>query len=358
MNLEFLKLRDNTANPGGKARGLQNIPKNINTPNSYILDGKKLWNDFELKTQFEEIQASSCLRISEYNYDDLKSHFTSQLMALDWENSIELITENLDYPLIVRSNMSCEDSDGFSQAGLFQSFEVRDFNEFKQKSILILGQVLNKEIIINFLSHNLDFKSFFPSLLIQEFMQSEYGGIYFSRSPVTPWKKESYCEFNQGGVNTITDGTQKCINYFSKDDLKPQHSFMSGIFNHGYNLEKVRNQPLDIEWIFNKNQFTVLQVRPVNSQDIKLAFKLAPGQIFDRSVTLERFPKKLSPLGWSALQSTFKLNLEVLKTEFGITAKRPEDISIIHDGIVYTDPNFFKFQRAKYPYLENIMVST
>lgn len=346
MNLRFEELIYSTKHPGGKALGLLSIPKNIKAPLSYVLNGHDIWNEFKFKTDFEQIQLSSLSKIDAFNYDDLKFNFIEQLTNSDWRQALERISTQLSFPLIIRSNMSCEDNDGFSQAGLFQSYKVTNLNEFKEKSISIMAQVLSKEIIFNFLSHNIDFKTFYPSLLIQEYIEADYGGVYFSRSPGTPWQNDSYCEFNKGGAETITDGRTKCISYLSSEKTKPHHNFLNPIFKIGHQLEQIRKIPLDIEWLYKRGNFIILQVRPINSQDIKLAYKLGPGQRFDRSVTLERFPKKLSPLGWSALQSTFNLNLEVLELEFGIIAKKPEDISIIHDGIVYTDPNFFKFPKG------------
>ena len=343
MIIEFIKLDERSRDVGGKAKGLQFLPNHINTPESFILNGKQLWDSFSEKHEFEGIQTSPAFEINNYDYESLRAKFIQALANSDWDSTINVITNNLKYPIMIRSNMSCEDNNDFSQAGLFHSFKVENVTEFKEKSITILAHILNKEIILNFLEHNMDFKNFFPSLLIQEFIQSDFGGVYFTRAPASPWKDSSYCEFIQGGVNAITDGSDKSLSYSNDESILDQHSFIHTLFKVGKDLEALRNIPLDIEWISTNNKIIILQIRPINDQDIKLAFRLATDQVFDRSVTLERFPKKLSPLGWSALQSTFQLNLAVLKTEFGILAKKPEDISIIHDGIVYTDPNFFKF---------------
>ncbi len=63
--------------------------------------------------------------------------------------------------------------------------------------------------------------------------------------------------------------------------------------------------------------------------------------IWSRDEVAERFPHPITPMGWSILQDAFELNLKQMSAELGVQTFKPEEISRVFDGYVYSRKPFF-----------------
>ena len=63
--------------------------------------------------------------------------------------------------------------------------------------------------------------------------------------------------------------------------------------------------------------------------------------VWTRELSAERFPRPISPLGWSVLQGVLGVNMETLARRFGLIARRPNDVARTIRHYVYSNQKFF-----------------
>src|SRR5207244_672680 len=68
-----------------------------------------------------------------------------------------------------------------------------------------------------------------------------------------------------------------------------------------------------------------------------------PGRYFDRSEAAERFPQRMTPLGWSAISDLIPENFKALEDSLGVVFKTPQDLVIDFNGWIYSNPRAFRF---------------
>ncbi|MEM7395832.1 MAG: PEP/pyruvate-binding domain-containing protein, partial [Verrucomicrobiota bacterium] len=103
-------------------------------------------------------------------------------------------------------------------------------------------------------------------------------------------------------------------------------------------LEQKLGHPQDIEWAVRDGKIFFLQTRNITTLESEETSPIT----WTRDLTEERFPKPISPLGWSVMQAVLATNVETLSQRFGITARNPGDVSRTIEHYVYTNEDFFK----------------
>jgi phosphohistidine swiveling domain-containing protein len=65
-------------------------------------------------------------------------------------------------------------------------------------------------------------------------------------------------------------------------------------------------------------------------------------KLWTREESKERFPRPISPLGWSLLQVPMQATLDQMSQTLGIKRYRAQELMLCHQNYIYTQKNFFK----------------
>ncbi len=158
----------------------------------------------------------------------------------------------------VRSSALLEDSPNHSFAGQFETKLKVKKEHLSQAIYEVLSQASE------YLKGDLD--SF--SLLIQEYIDPDYAGVIFTRSPLG--QREMIIEYTNGNGASLVGGTitPKKKSFYSTEAI-PKELSQIGINeelrNIFYNLENKYQFPQDIEFCIKNNIFYFLQIRPITS---------------------------------------------------------------------------------------------
>lgn len=175
------------------------------------------------------------------------------------EKTAETVAQDLSCKsYAVRSSALIEDSSLSSFAGQFETqLNVAPEN---------LPQAIYAVLLQAFTYLKGDLESF--SLLIQEYINSDYAGVIFTRSPLG--NREMVIEYSSGSGEQVVGGTvrPKKVSFYSTQTL-PEELHNLGITQarrkEFYALEKLYGFPQDIEWCIQGNQFYFLQTRPITT---------------------------------------------------------------------------------------------
>jgi len=255
------------------------------------------------------------------------------------------------FPLIFRSSMSLEDSSESSFAGIFDSIVANNAFEMEAAFKKVILSAYKKENLFACLQAGVDPIKFTPGVIVQPYMTAEFSGVVFSRFPLNPTRARCYLEYIKGNAERLVSGKKSGITILENspefislpDSLRVS---FGRLFLTAHQLEERFNFPVDIEWLIAKGMLYIVQVRPIVSEEITLAYKLDGQRVWSRQVTLERYPDKMTLLGWSSLKEAMYLNLNTLRERLGIVVKSPEDVAIRFNGVIYSDPNFFNYPRG------------
>lgn len=174
------------------------------------------------------------------------------------ETAEKILQEIPNSHYAVRSSALLEDSPNHSFAGQFET----KLNVSAQNLAQAIQEVL--EQASEYLNGDLD--SF--SLLIQKYIDPDYAGVIFTRSPLG--QREMIIEYTTGNGESLVGGKIKPqkISFYSTQSL-PKELLKIGIGEIQrkifYNLETIYQFPQDIEFCIKNNIFYFLQVRPITS---------------------------------------------------------------------------------------------
>lgn len=250
--------------------------------------------------------------------------------------------------IIVRSSVSCEDSTSCSFSGCFDSEVVKDPTaETVWKAILnVLSSVYGRQSAQRILASGLDPRAVLPGFLIQSFIEPQVAGVCFSRDPQNVWGEKLCVEWGSSG-ETVVQGTGE-VKFARSNEAEPYElaPFWAELLTMAREIEILLRGPADIEWVWDGQKLWVVQSRLIATEEARLLARTKKGGRWSRELTLERFPKPLTPMGWSILQDSLEHNIRTLDESFGVVASRPEDIAVSVGGVIYSDPEFFKFPQG------------
>lgn len=160
----------------------------------------------------------------------------------------------------VRSSALTEDTSEHTFAGQFKT-EIHQTSDQLAAAIKEVIQHAYEFLKNDFYKNNLcQF-----SLIIQEYIEADYSGITFTRSPLGG--REMTIEFHQGIGEDIVSGSvtpEKYSLYWSEQPQK----LLPGIENALKNfkrIEQVSKAPQDVEWCIKNNTWYFLQSRPITT---------------------------------------------------------------------------------------------
>lgn len=334
---------------GGKGAALFKLKKKgpYPIPQTLILssEGIQKWiQQFKSYEKFRKQWLENKIQKDHDFFSELKTKaFDPSLKSI-----IQLLLEQLPDGLIARSSMSVEDHEDFSLAGHFESVFVPKAKyqdiETAIRKVIISGYALENLYTLN--AYGVHPDDFLVAVVFQPILKANFSGVIFSINPQAPWEKQAVIEWVKGHLSGLVHGEKDGMITHEKeigklDEL--EREVFKELVELTHQAEKVFDRPLDIEWIFDGRTLWIIQARPITQDEVQLSFKTKGKRRWSRELTLERFPGKMTPMGWSSLKTAFQSNLEVLNSRMGISAKKPEDIAIMFRHIIYSDPAFFSF---------------
>jgi phosphohistidine swiveling domain-containing protein len=156
---------------------------------------------------------------------------------------------------IVRSSSQTEDEKNNSNAGQFKSICNLQFFELKKAIQDVCADAQTKLVSL---------KGF--SIIIQQYLQAEYSGIFFTRNPMGG--REYVIEYHKGSGEQIVSGKvkpQKLLKYWHEDLQYIKHEWLSELVFQTSSLEKKFAWPQDVEWLVKKGKIFIVQTRPLTT---------------------------------------------------------------------------------------------
>lgn len=256
-------------------------------------------------------------------------------------------TDKTEWPLMVRSSMSTEDGACGSLAGCFSSIKLEKITgESLWDAVrLVVASSFTESSARRMLSEGLDPQDFRAGVVIQGYLEATFAGVAFSHTGTVPI---GLVAWTQGAGENLVQGTDANSKEAHQNtnvipaDLKP---FWNEIWEQVGKITRRMGGPVDVEWVYDDETLWIVQARAVTTEEAKLIREM-PSRTWTREITQERFPDPLTPLGWTSLQNALATNLTTLSRRFGIHVKNPREMSVCIRGIVYSDPNFFKFPKG------------
>ncbi len=205
---------------GGKANGLYILQQNgFNVPRSLCLETANSVNEF----------------------DDI-----------DFTTKLKEILPMIGNKLAVRSSSQIEDLRIESKAGHFLTKTgTFDFSGLIDtiKEVYLSGPSMG--------------------IIIQELIESDYSGVFFSSNPITYSKKCGILSCIKGMgeklVSGVEEGKDYEIDYSNLNDLDLPDPLLREMINSVKALENKMKYPLDIEWAIKDGVIYYLQCRPISS---------------------------------------------------------------------------------------------
>lgn len=245
---------------GGKAYWLDFLfKKGYSVSEGYVLH-KGL---FECFTEANKIDISANLTAEIFKYDEIRSVFYNAEFPQEMLSQLRDIYESLHKPVIVRSSSSIEDSDAYSCAGLFTSINGVDTLEKFLEAIKVCWISTFNSTIDMCVGADREYPL---SLLVQEELEFESGGVAFSINPITGNVNEYLIESCNDGPKAVVSGLGEtediCV---SKLDFDSNDKKTLLICNTLCELEGYLEAYVDMEWIYNDGKLYVLQMRPITT---------------------------------------------------------------------------------------------
>lgn len=250
---------------GGKAYWLDRLKKLGYT----VSEGYCLSKDlFHIFLQENQISLKESIGGNIFKYDEIRGLLYKTPFSDSMQKELLQVYNSLKKPLIVRSSAAAEDSENYSCAGLFTSIgSVNDFETF-------LNAV--KRCWISSFNDTIDIcakrEDYAISLLVQEELTCDCGGVAFSMNPITGNVNEVMLENCEEGPKQVVTGAgkieQRIIN---KNQIEPGDAWYQRVSVLLPELEEILGTYVDMEWILLNDVLFVLQVRPITTvQELKL----------------------------------------------------------------------------------------
>lgn len=170
----------------------------------------------------------------------------------------------LEYPLIMRSSTTVEDS-RFSYAGIFESFICLNFDEVVTNLLRIKESIYTDRVRLYCERKHIPMSSIHLAIIIQEFLEVDVSGVAFTKHPVSEDIASIYTEYLFGITSGVELGEGMPISKSIKKKKTQDELAFESLRNAANKLEEQIGEPLDIEWAYGNNQLYIFQIRPITT---------------------------------------------------------------------------------------------
>lgn len=207
------------------------------------------------------------------------------------------------------------------------------------------------------------------AVLVQAMIPTDVGGVAFSVHPVTG-ADEMVVEAAPGLAEAVVQGTAEVTRYVvPKSKAEPSASPEAGpdlltpaqlrrLVKAVLRLEDLFGGPQDVEWGFWQGKFYIFQARPITTADPARAAARAfftqeipdDDYLWTGGYLNERFPRPVSPLGWSVVGSlTEELALRDPLHYLGYRQAHNLPLTKLHHGHPYANAAAFQMFYKVFP---------
>jgi len=256
---------------GGKASSLSNlISYGFSVPNGYVIS-KEL--------------------VSVYN--------DKGALPIDFKESLKACLSELNSDqIIVRSSAIGEDSSNHSFAGQLDSFVVNNDYDLVIQAIFRCWDGLKNNRLIVY--QEISGKTLTEmGVVIQEFLDADYAGVTFTRSPYD--ENEIYTEYIIGAGEQLVSGKVTPLNFSvniktPKIELLPFNS--RELIEKSLLLKDYYGFALDIEWVAKNQEIYFVQARPITVKQVSKVH-------WTNTNLNENYPDPISPLLYSIARDSY-----------------------------------------------------
>ena len=171
---------------------------------------------------------------------------------------------------IVRSSANVEDSINLSWAGCFDSIPNVTIDELDEAINKCINSKNNRRVKEYMELHNVC-KEVHISVIVQEYIESEYNGVAFSANPVNGDENEYVIEFQKGLTGNVVGGfgNSETLIIDKKRPIIESNTLDSKIISELIDIinkiEKIINNKVDIEFLINSDKIYITQARPITT---------------------------------------------------------------------------------------------
>ena len=171
---------------------------------------------------------------------------------------------------IVRSSANVEDSFKLSWAGCFDSIPNVTIEKLKDAINTCVNSKNNKKVKEYMKLHNI-YEEINISVMIQEYIESDYNGVAFSANPVNGDDNQYVIEFQEGLTGNVVGGfgnSETLIIDKKRPIIESQNldsKIIMKLIKIIDNIEKILNNKVDIEFLISNDIIYITQARPITT---------------------------------------------------------------------------------------------
>lgn len=286
------KLAGDIEKVGSKAKNLNLLLNNgFKVPEGFsistdvykeFISENKLYNKIEMEIsrkkvedmRWEEMWDASLRIRSAFLKAEIPLHIKNQITE-----KIRKYPKNLKFS--VRSSSPAEDSEKTSFAGIHESYiNISGLKDILKSIKLVWASLWSDRAILYREELELDSYNSSIAVLIQKMEKKPVSGLAFSREPTGVHSDQMVIEAVEGLLAHLVDNvkegnkwvidrkTHKILSYKKSDEYKNSildKNDIKTLITSILNIEDLFGYPVDVEWTGVREDFTVLQTRPITS---------------------------------------------------------------------------------------------
>jgi pyruvate,water dikinase len=278
--------------------------------------------------------------------ETLKVQVQSASLPPEVMGALKEAAGRLTAPLAVRSSATAEDSPATAFAGVFHSELNVTRDRLPEAARACWACAVDWGVIMHALRNNVDPAQVRIALLVQEMVPATRAGVLFTRDPSGAHPDEAVVSSSTGTAESLMQGENSGESARIVRDGSPrQDPLLRRLYTAMTMIEDRLGHPQDVEWALSGDELVFLQTRPITTLEPPRDTPI----VWTRELSEERFPRPLSPLGWSVLQGVLGVNIETLAKRFGLIARHPNDVARTIRHYVYSNQKFFSIPGSLRP---------
>jgi pyruvate,water dikinase len=332
------------ARVGGKAVGCASLMRlGLPVPRTVVLTTDafdRFCSVFEARRRAlsEAIQCGADEPVLRVSADALRDEALQAAVPHDVAQALREAAQRLTPPLAVRSSATAEDSASTAFAGVFHS----ELNVAPERVVEVARAcwafAFEWAAIAHALRNNIDPAQVRLALLVQEMVPAERAGVLFTRDPSGTHPDTAVVSSSSGTAEALMQGDERGeLTRMARSGPPPDDPVLRRLHDVSTLIEQQLGHPQDVEWAVRDDEIIFLQTRPITTLE---PVRQSP-IVWTRELAEERFPRPISPLGWSVLQGVLSVNMETLARRFGLIARRPDEVARTIRHYVYSNRTFF-----------------
>lgn len=256
-----------------------------------------------------------------YNIPEFEIFSVDEIKKLKFDELVEKIylkIINKSREFILRSSAVGEDGKETSFAGIFESVKIRNRADIK-RGLRIIFDSLNSEKLKYYLKSKNIKETPKLAIILQEFIKGDVSGVLFSL------ENQYVINSNFGTAESVVQG-ESCDEYIANNKNKVMNKFLNkdslktdqvkNLVNIAKRINKIFNNPQDIEWTIKGSKVYILQSRPIT---IDLDNQL---KVWDNSNIVESYPGIVLPLTCSFAKYIYSEVYKKVALESGISINK------------------------------------